>query len=102
MTSRPRTILLRFVFPAVCASLGTWQVFRWRQKLKLLELIEIQQSAAPKAIRSTAEIDSDTEKYLVSGLKSTGKAILVGPRGNSTAPGGYASLLFESAQLSNG
>jgi cytochrome oxidase assembly protein ShyY1 len=102
MSSRPRTILLRFVFPTICASLGTWQVFRWRQKLKLLQVIESQQSAAPKTINCTAEINSDTMKYSVSGLKSTGKLVLVGPRGNSCVPGGYASLLFEGAQLSNG
>ena len=102
MTSRPRVLLLKYVFPSICASLGTWQIFRWRQKLELLQRIENQQLSASKAVLSPSEIDADTRKYSIFGLKSTGKQVLVGPRGNSSIPGGYASLLFECAQLSNG
>ncbi len=100
--SASRTALLRFAFPTICASLGTWQVVRWRQKLNLLQHLEAQQSSAPESVHSTAEIDSDTQKYLISGVKSTGQQVLVGPRGNSSIPGGYASLLFEAAELPNG
>lgn len=104
MSPRPRILLLRLVFPSVCASLGTWQVFRWKQKSELLKTLELQQSSAPTPLISLSDVEAASafQKYQIDGLKTTGRQVLLGPRGNSSIPGGYAYLLFELASLSNG
>lgn len=97
-----RVGLLRYVFPGICGALGTWQVFRWQQKKELLAEIEELQASPPKVVNSATEITSNRQKYQVNGLEGLQQRVLVGPRGNSAIPGGYAFLQFELAKLPNG
>ncbi len=97
--SRNRTILLRYVFPSICASLGTWQIFRWQRKHKLLKEIEEQIKSPPVQIDSVSQLPSGVKGHLK--VKSTGQQALLGPRGLSSSLG-YGYTLFEKAKLANG
>lgn len=101
MSVRNRTILLRFVFPSICASLGIWQILRWQQKRQLLEELEAKISSEPLKIKSIQELDQAAfSKYEIE-PKSTGQRALLGPRGLG-APLYYGYTLFESAKLPSG
>lgn len=97
--TRNRTVLLRFVFPSICASLGTWQIFRWQRKQELLKELEEQIKSPPVQIDSVSQLQNGVKGQL--SVKSTGQQALLGPRGLSSTLG-YGYTLFEKAKLSNG
>ena len=94
-----RTILLRFAFPSICASLGTWQIFRWKRKQEILRNVAEQMASPPKEIDSISQISAGCKFKLA--VISTGERALLGPRGLSSALG-YGYTLFEKAILKNG
>lgn len=101
MSTRNRTFLLRFIFPSICGSLGTWQILRWKQKRKILQELETKINSEPLKIESVKEVEQvPFSKYEIE-AKSTGKRALLGPRGLS-APLYYGYTLFESAKLPSG
>ena len=101
MSVKNRTILLRLIFPSICASLGTWQIFRWQQKRQLLQELEAKIRSEPLKIESVQEIEQvPFSKYKIE-PKSTGERALLGPRGLG-APLYYGYALFEAAKLPSG
>lgn len=92
-------VLLRYGFPSICASLGTWQIFRWNRKQKILKEIEEQINSTPLQIDSLSQLKSGCKAQL--SIKSTGQQALLGPRGLSNSLG-YGYTLFEKAKLPNG
>ena len=100
--SRNRTILLRLIFPSICGSLGTWQIFRWKRKQQLLKELDEKINSEPFEIKSLDEVTLDklSAKFKFA-VKSTGEQALLGPRGLGGASG-YGYTLFEKAQLPNG
>lgn len=96
--TRNRTILLRYIFPSICASLGTWQILRWNQKRRILDELELSIYSQPKSLE---EADGLLTTKLKISPVSTGERALLGPRGLGP-PLGYGYTLFEKAKLPNG
>lgn len=98
---RNRTILLRFILPSICGSLGTWQILRWNQKQKLLQELETKIISRPIKIESIGQVEEvPFSKYEIE-VKPTGERALLGPRGLG-APLYYGYTLFESVKLPSG
>ena len=96
-----RTILLRYIFPSICASLGTWQIYRWQRKQLLLKELVDSINSEPIKVESFDSVNSKSLKMAIE-AESTGERALLGPRGLSNKSG-YGYTLFEKAQLkSNG
>ena len=95
-----RTTLLRYVFPSICASLGTWQIYRYQKKQLLLADLQESINSTPTKADSISSIDSKLRKFTVE-ARSLGERALLGPRGFSSTSG-YGYTLFEKAQLPNG
>lgn len=94
-----RTVLLRYAFPTICASLGTWQIYRWQRKQDILKQIEEQIASPPVEIDSINQLSEGVKGNLR--VTSLGKQALLGPRGFSSTQG-YGYTLFEKARLPNG
>ena len=100
--TRNRIILLRYIFPSICASLGTWQIYRWKGKQIILKELEESVNSLPIKVDSFG-IDFVPSKLvkLIVEVKSLGERALLGPRGFNSITG-YGYTLFEKAQLQNG
>lgn len=101
--SNRRAALLRFVFPSICGSLGTWQIYRWQCKQEIIKGIEKGLKEEPKLLVSIRDVSNGDafQRYQLEDLESFNERILVGPRGLGP-PLGYGYALFEKAKLKNG
>lgn len=98
--SRNRTLILRFIFPSICASLGTWQIYRWQNKQIILKELEESINSNPLKVDSLKSL-RDTPLKMVIDVESLYDRALLGPRGISSTSG-YGYTLFEKAKLQNG
>lgn len=98
--TRNRTFLLRYIFPSICASLGTWQIYRWQRKQILLKELAEAINSEPVKMDSLRAVDNKALQMTVE-AESTGERALLGPRGLSSTSG-YGYTLFEKARLTNG
>lgn len=95
-----RTSLLRYIFPSICASLGTWQIYRWQKKQILLKELEEAINSEPLKVDSLNSLQNKPLQLMIE-AESMGQRALLGPRGLNSRIG-YCYTLFEKAHLPNG
>ena len=73
-----------YVFPAITFGLGTWQIYRWDRKQKMLAFREERRLAEPKKLpEEISPVDEDELEFTnvhVKGSFDHSKTLEVGPR----------------------